>query len=156
MSEKSRKRILVVDDQVDLLERLATLLVSHGYQVSTAANASEALLQLAESPPSVILSDLQMLTAPGWELISVVRRQFPQVRIIAMSGGFGRDTVPSGVQADAFYAKGSPDPRTLLRAISGLSRRSPSRGKAQDRKGAPIWIHHIGTETAAHSPDASD
>jgi CheY-like chemotaxis protein len=149
-------RILVVDDAWDMRECLATLLVAHGYEVSTAANASDALLQLAESPPSVILSDLQMPNVPGWELISVVRRQFPQVRIIAMSGGFGRGTVPSGVRADAFYAKGSQDPRTLLKTIADLIRTSPSRGNAQERKGAPIWIRHIGTETAAHPPDASE
>ena len=50
MSERSRNRILVVDDELDLRECLATLLVANGYDVSTAANAFEALLQLVESP----------------------------------------------------------------------------------------------------------
>ena len=156
MSERSRTRILVVDDELDLRECLATLLVANGYDVSTAANAFEALLQLVESPPRVLLSDLQMPVVPGWELISAVRQHFPQVRIIAMSGAFGRNTVPGGWPADAFYAKGSQDPGTLLKTIADLIRTSPSRGNAPVRKGAPIWIRHIGTETAARSPDASD
>ena len=43
----------------------------------------------------------------GFELLSVVRRRFPAVLVIAMSGAFSGDQVPSGVTADAFYPKGN-------------------------------------------------
>lgn len=42
----------------------------------------------------------------GFELLSVVRRRFPSIAAIAMSGSFVSDGVPPGIAADAFYEKG--------------------------------------------------
>jgi hypothetical protein len=43
----------------------------------------------------------------GFEFLSVVRRRFPQIRAIAMSGAYSGPDVPTGIAADAFYPKGS-------------------------------------------------
>jgi DNA-binding NarL/FixJ family response regulator len=58
----------------------------------------------------------------GFELLSEVRRQFPAIQTIAMSGAFRGDEVPSGVAADGFYQKGS-SMGSLLRLMRGLHRR---------------------------------
>jgi DNA-binding NarL/FixJ family response regulator len=42
----------------------------------------------------------------GFELLLEIRRRFPSIQAIAMSGAFSGDEVPSGVAADAFYQKG--------------------------------------------------
>src|SRR5262245_38346019 len=52
--------VLVVEDHADLREMLAVLLECEGFRVRTAANGEEALQQLGESCPSVILLDLMM------------------------------------------------------------------------------------------------
>ena len=52
----------------------------------------------------------------GFELLSVVRRRFPEIPVIAVSGAYETgDRVPGGVIADAFFAKGQHHPDELLR-----------------------------------------
>jgi CheY-like chemotaxis protein len=43
----------------------------------------------------------------GFELLSVIRRRFPQISTVAMSGAYVGDEVPFGVIADCFLAKGN-------------------------------------------------
>ena len=62
------RRVMVVDDDVDVRELLAQLLELEGYQVTTAADGREALSRLAKGPlPSTILLDLRMPGMNGWE-----------------------------------------------------------------------------------------
>ena len=122
MSIPSKRRILVVDDEPAVREVLAAILRAAGYEVATAANGFEALLQLKRVLPAVIISDLNMPKMSGFELLSVVRRRFPTVSVIASSGAYAHEIVPSGVIADAFHAKGQSDPQTLLATVAGLIR----------------------------------
>jgi CheY-like chemotaxis protein len=95
--------------------------------VRTAEEGFSALRELREEIPDILLSDLNMPGMCGYELLRVVRRRFPTVQVIAMSGAFSGYEVPSGVAADAFYQKGS-SLGGLLRIIESLSlmvRRSP-------------------------------
>ena len=61
----------------------------------------------------------------GFELLIHVRRLFPAIKVIAMSGSFSGSEVPQGVLADAFYPKGGSVSTLLqtLRAISGMKPR---------------------------------
>ncbi len=70
--------------------------------------------------PDIMLSDLNMPCMSGFELLSVVRHRLPSIRVIAMSGAFSGNEVPSGVAADAFYQKGSGI-RALLKIIEGVT-----------------------------------
>ena len=72
-----------------------------------------------EEVPEILLSDLNMPGMSGFELLPLVRLQFPIVRVIAMSGAFSGSQVPRGVTADAFYAKGN-GVAVLLKAIESL------------------------------------
>ena len=65
---------------------MARLLVSAGYEVSKAEHGFSALLQLRRDVPDLILSDLNMPQMSGFEFLSVVRRRFPDVLVVAMSG----------------------------------------------------------------------
>jgi len=123
MAEKLKHRILVVDDDVSTRECIAELLASHGYDVSTAEDGFDALLQLAKAPPDVVISDLNMPGMSGFELLPVVRRVFPHTLLIAMSGGYDGEGIPEGVTADAFVAKGQ-HPGHLLSATAQLIRAS--------------------------------
>ena len=105
MSTLSKALILLVDDDPSIRDTLATLLLGHGYDVFTARDGFDALLQLKRVVPDLIISDLNMPKMSGFEFLSVVRRRFPQVSVIASSGAYVQEVVPSGVIADAFYAK---------------------------------------------------
>ena len=86
MRNPSKRQILVVDDDPYVRETVALLLISAGYDVFTARNGFDALLQLRKMLPDVIVSDLDMPDMSGFELLSVVRRRFPRILTLAMSG----------------------------------------------------------------------
>lgn len=65
------KRILVVDDEPNLLGAIAAVLRSEGFDVSTSRNAREALLQVAQSLPDLIVSDVRM---PGMDGYAFARK----------------------------------------------------------------------------------
>jgi CheY-like chemotaxis protein len=136
-----RPEILVVDDDQAVRDSLALLLQASGYHVSMAANDFGALLQLKKCLPAIVLSDLNMPEMSGFEFLSVVRRRFPDVSVIAMSGAYhSGETVPGGVIADAFYAKGHGNPGSLLRSVAELIRTSVAHAVDHARQSAPVWI----------------
>ena len=117
----AKYEVLVVDDDAGIRDSLALVLKSGGYDATTAVNGFDALLQLKRRVPAIVLSDLNMPQMSGFELLSVVRRRFPQISVIAMSGAYhAEDSIPGGVIADAFYPKGHSDPETLLQIVAGL------------------------------------
>jgi CheY-like chemotaxis protein len=97
------------------------VLTEIGYSVRVAEDGLSALIEIRKEIPDMILSDLNMPGMSGFEFISVVRRRFPALPVIAMSAAFSGNEVPSGVAADAYYQKGS-DVRALLKIIDGLPR----------------------------------
>jgi len=148
MSDLAKHEILIVDDDDAVRDSLARVLKASGYDVSTAIHGFDALLQLKKKLPAIVLSDLSMPQMSGFELLSVVRRRFPQIPVIAMSGAYhSGDSVPGGVIADAFYAKGQSNPQTLLRAVADLIRTSADRAVDHERESAPVWIPRNGKDS---------
>jgi len=146
--EISTRRVLVVDDDATVRESLTMLLTAEGYEVNSAVNGFDALLQLKTSTPDVITSDLNMPQMSGFEFLSVVRRRFPHIPVIAISGAFNSpEAVPGGVIADAFYAKGQHEPQALLHMIDELIRTKNEHGIAHDSEAAPIWIPRNGKDS---------
>jgi CheY-like chemotaxis protein len=148
MSSLRKKRILIVEDYSSIRVTMSRLLVSAGYEVSTAEHGFSALLQLKRGVPDLILSDLNMPQMSGFEFLSVVRRRFPEVLVVAMSGAYGAgEAVPGGVIADAFYAKGQNNPEALLALIADLLQTSASQVLAHTRESAPVWIPRNGKDS---------
>ena len=146
MSTPSKHQILVVDDNAGVREMFSMLLGSADYDVAVAEDGIAALSQLKKAVPEVLVSDLEMPRMSGFELLSVVRRRFPQILSIAMSGAYPDDAVPPGVIADAFCAKGR-HPRNLLATIERLLASAPDRWTAHDREVAPAWIPRNGHDS---------
>jgi CheY-like chemotaxis protein len=148
MANAPKHEILVVDDEAALRQSLGLVLQSAGYEVSTATNGFDALLQLKRRLPTIVLSDLNMPQMSGFEFLSVVRRRFPHISVIAMSGAYhSGDAIPGGVIADAFYAKGHGDPGMLLRIVAGLIRTSEAHAVDHERESAPVWIPRNGKDS---------
>jgi CheY-like chemotaxis protein len=145
MATPSKYEVLVVDDDPSVRETVATLLISAGYDVATAKDGFGALVQLRKMLPDVIVSDLNMPQMSGYELLSVVRRRFPQIMTVAMSGDYQGDTVPSGVIADGFFPKGQT-PNSLLATIAALIRTSETWASVHQKESAPAWIPRNGND----------
>jgi CheY-like chemotaxis protein len=148
MADVLKDEVLIVDDDEAVRDTLELLLKSSGYDVTTATHGFDALLQMKRSAPAILLSDLNMPQMSGFELLSVVRRRFPQVSVIAMSGAYhSGDAVPGGVIADAFYAKGQSNPQALLNTVADLIRTSVAHAEDHKRESAPVWIPRNGKDS---------
>ena len=143
MVRKAKTRILIVEDDATVRLTISKLLCDEGYAVSIAVDGFDALLQLQQTIPDVILSDLNMPQMSGFELLSVVRRRFPEIMVVASSGAYDSSAVPNGVIADAFYAKGQEDASRLLEIIAALIRTGPLNHKSAN---APVWIPRNGMD----------
>jgi CheY-like chemotaxis protein len=134
-----KANILVVEDDILVCKSLSGILIESGYKVRSAEDGFSALSEIRDWLPDILLSDLNMPGMSGFELLSVIRRRFPAIQVIAMSGMYSGDGVPPGVAADAFYEKGS-NPVFLLQIIEVMShpeRKSPLQHSSAL---APIWI----------------
>ena len=145
MSRK-KERLLIVDDELSIRESLSFVLTGIGYSVRAAENGISALIEMRTEIPDIIISDLKMPGMSGYEFISVVRRRFPAIPVIAMSGAFSGDEWPSGVAADAFYQKGS-GLRFLLKIMENLTppKRMPAR---QPPLSAPLSVQRNGQDAS--------
>jgi DNA-binding NtrC family response regulator len=85
------KKILVVDDDAGVRDVVRSMLESEGYAVSVAQNGREALIALKAEEFQVVITDLVMPEQEGIETIKIVRRDYPAIKVIAMSGAFGGD-----------------------------------------------------------------
>jgi PAS domain S-box-containing protein len=85
---KHAKRVLVVDDNRDFAEMLASSLTALGYEVSTASDGVIALERLREFPAEAAVLDLGLPVIDGFELARQIREQFPSriPRLIAVTG----------------------------------------------------------------------
>jgi DNA-binding response OmpR family regulator len=79
--------ILVVDDNPDLGQTLKMALELEGYKAELATTGSEALALQRQAPAHVLITDIFMPDSDGFELIATVRREYPETRIVVMSGG---------------------------------------------------------------------
>lgn len=98
--------ILIVEDEEPVRSAVAQVLIELGNRVRSASDGLTALNEMGYEAPGILLSDLSMPGMSGYLLLSVVRRLYPAVRVIALSRAFSGTRFPCGVIADASYTKG--------------------------------------------------
>ena len=135
-------RLLVIDDEPQIREVFQSVLSTEGYEVRVAKDGFAALAQMRGALPDLIITDLKMPNMSGFEFLSVVRRRFPQIPTIAISGEFHPSVEPLGVLADAFFAKPFRS-EILLAKVAELLRDAPPR-PAIKKDRAPIWVPRNG------------
>ena len=81
------RRILVVDDDADFRAMLRSALQIAGYSVDVARNGRAAIAAQRHEPADILITDIFMPEADGFEAIGAFRKNFPSTKIIAMSGG---------------------------------------------------------------------
>jgi CheY-like chemotaxis protein len=117
------------------------VLNEEGYDVSTAADGFNALSQLRETLPDIIISDLNMPRMSGFELLTVVRARFPQIPVIAMSGAYDSiDHFPDGLFADAVYPKVQCRAAELEQIVADLIRATVNREYPLASQPAPAQV----------------
>lgn len=132
----NKAKILLVDDEPTIRVVLSAVLESQGYFVESAEDGFAALRKIRSSLPDLIISDLRMPNMNGFELLGIVRKDFPQIPVIAISGEFVGERV-EGILADAFFQKGHYAPLDLLHRVSELLEKPRSTCMRKER--APVW-----------------
>ncbi len=133
-------RVLVVEDDPLVLETTAAVVRSFGFSVRTAEDGFVALQILREVLPDIILADLRMPGMSGFELLSIVRRRFPHIPTIAISGEYVLTNMPLGLLVDHFFQKGGYTPEQLLAKMKELIAVSPIRPHLGKHERVPLWI----------------
>jgi len=91
-------RLLVVDDDADMLRLLSMRLISAGYQVTAVTSAESALTQLEIEHPQLVLSDVRLPGRDGLALFDEVRKRHPSLPVILLTA---HGTIPDAVEATA-------------------------------------------------------
>jgi len=118
--------VLVVDDDVMVLQAVVILLEDRGFNVLAAVDGVQGLHEYRKHRPDVILTDIIMPQKEGISLIRDLRREFPEAKIVAMSGG-GRVgnsdyiTIAKALGADTALSKPFDEDQLIetLRALLG-------------------------------------
>lgn len=121
-------RVLVVDDEVDLLELTRISLELDGHEVHVAASAEEALTVLQREPIDVLLLDLRLPGMDGRDLLDHLREsgRLDDLRVIAVSAHASEDTRHEVEAAGASGYVVKPFSLDTLREAVGAA--SPERG----------------------------
>ncbi len=148
MPDNSNPKILVVDDDADLLELLSIRLTAAGYKVEAVQSAEAALNYLDVSRPQLVISDMQMSGMDGMALFEHIHRNLPTLPVIILTA---HGTIPdavAAVQRGVFGYLAKPfDSKTLLANISQAIRFVPG-GIPQNEVSQASWRRDIITQSA--------
>ncbi|MFA4968534.1 MAG: sigma 54-interacting transcriptional regulator [Sulfuritalea sp.] len=147
MSDTSGK-ILLVDDDADLLRLIAIRLEAAGHIVATASSGAQALAQMAVDRPQLVVTDMRMPGMDGNALFAAVRASYPTLPVIILTA---HGTIPEAVAAThrgVFGYLAKPyEARELLDLVARAIEISPAApGSGPD---AEAWHTDIVTRNAA-------
>lgn len=81
------RKIMVVDDEIQIRNMLKMFLEKHGYQVTVAEEGKQALRLLREAHCDLMMLDIIMPGMEGLETLMALRKTHPELKVIMMSGG---------------------------------------------------------------------
>jgi DNA-binding response OmpR family regulator len=99
----SARRLLVVDDQADILQVLTAILEDQSFEVDTALRARDGLSLVDQFQYSAILTDLGMPDMSGWEFAAEVRQRQPETPLILMTG-WGAEVDEQRLREEGIFA----------------------------------------------------
>ena len=120
------KRLLVVDDEPNLLRAVAACLKAADYEVSTARSAREALIQLAEVVPDLVVSDIRMPGMDGYQLARQLRGS-PRTALVPIVFLTAKEATADRIEGfragiDAYLTKPF-EPEELIAIVTGILNR---------------------------------
>lgn len=111
-------KVLLVDDDEDLMEIVSERLKNRGMDVDTVGNTEDALLWIARKHYDAIILDFLMPGMDGFETIHTIRKQQPDIRIIVVTGQMPADDGRKAIQMGADVVLEKPaDLEVLAKSI---------------------------------------
>jgi CheY-like chemotaxis protein len=118
---RAQKRILWVDDEVDLLKPHLLFLQARGYHVDAITNGDDALVLMRESPYDLVLLDEQMPGRRGLEVLEILRREDPHQRVVMVTKSEEDHTMTEAIgrRVDDYLVKPT-SPRQVLSVVTRI------------------------------------
>jgi DNA-binding response OmpR family regulator len=111
--------ILIVDDEVNIRHGLRAVLAKEGHEIQEAASAEEALSLLATSPCEVAIVDIRMPGMSGTELLATVRKRWPHIAVILLTGHGTMSTAIAALKEGAHdYLLKPSQPEAIRQAVT--------------------------------------
>lgn len=137
MSTSAKQKILIVDDEPDILELIEYNLKKEGYQVFTARNGQEAISEAKRSQPDLIVLDIMMPKMDGIEACRIMRAmpEFKNTFMVFLTARSEEYSEIAGfnVGADDYIAK-PIKPRALVSRINAILRRNSAPEEVTENK----------------------
>jgi len=108
MSEEATISILLVDDEVINLQNVSHFLVQRGYQVTTAANGSDAISLLNLKAFDLVITDLKMPDVDGVQVMESAKQFYPEIEVIIITGYATINSAVKAMSRGAFYYMAKP------------------------------------------------
>lgn len=121
------EQILIIDDEAPIRSMIRLVLERAGYAVAEAADGIEGIQRFREKPADLIITDLIMPNKDGIGVILELKKEFPGVKIIAMSGG--------GLNRPEGYLRGAKKLGAAYTLSKPISRQELLRAVADTLKG---------------------
>lgn len=121
----SRPRVLIVEDEPEILENVEFLLDAHGFSVQWAADGDTGLARFREEPPDLVVLDLRLPGISGFDLFGEMRKERPDVPVIMATSLTDEADRVTGLElgADDYVTK-PYSPRELVARVKAVLRRS--------------------------------
>ncbi len=96
------ERVLIVDDEKNIVSSLREILIDEGYEVSVASDGLGALKMIQSDPPDLVLLDIWLPGMDGIEVLKTVKTYHPEIEVLIMSGHGTIDTAVQATKLGAF------------------------------------------------------
>jgi DNA-binding response OmpR family regulator len=128
-------RVLIVDDEPDVLLLLRIELEAEGYETLLAADGETAIRRIAEERPDIVLLDVMMPVVDGWGVLQRLAEQGSTTRVIVLSAKANDSDVAHALELGAHEYVTKPfDPAALLVTVAHVLQSSPADLEAGRRR----------------------
>ena len=98
-----KERVLIVDDEKNIVSSLQEILTDEGYEIVTAEDGLDALEVVQSEPPDLVLLDIWIPGMDGIEVLQAIKTYHPEIEVLVMSG---HGTIDTAVKATKLGAVG--------------------------------------------------
>ena len=127
-----KPKILLVDDQEELRSLLADSFECRGFDILQAADGASLRALLTGTQPDVVLLDLKLPDADGLDLLSLIKKQWPDTEVIVLSGYATLDSAVEATKRGAFHFHSKPHNEGLFTLVDrALERKQQTRENRQ-------------------------
>ena len=130
-------RVLVVDDEPDLLELLELTLVRMGLDVDRALTVGEARDRLAQRTYALCLTDMRLPDATGMDLVTLISREYPATPVAVITAFGSTENAVAALKAGAFDYLSKPVALDQLRALVHSAVRAYGKDRDERSRGTP-------------------